>query len=77
MEEPKSLEYSVCGNDSSPPATFGDSGSLLFRSIGQDVVGMIFAGAEINKIAYFTRIDDLREDIMKQTGAKDFRMHNA
>ncbi|KAJ5085094.1 hypothetical protein N7532_009865 [Penicillium argentinense] len=76
-EEPKSLQYSVCGNDSSPPATFGDSGSLLFRSIGQDVVGMIFAGAEINKIAYFTRIDDLREDIMKQTRAKDFRMHNA
>ncbi|KAJ5738601.1 hypothetical protein N7493_001756 [Penicillium malachiteum] len=59
-----------------PPATRGDSGALLFRDIGQDVVGMIFAGAEINKIAYFTRIDDLCEDIMKSTGAIGFRMYD-
>lgn len=36
---------------------------------------MIFAGLEFNKIAYFTHIDDLREYIMGQTGAKDFRMY--
>lgn len=37
---------------------------------------MLVAGTEFNKIVYFTRIDDLREDIMKCTGAKDFRVYD-
>ena len=72
----KSLGYSACGNDKYPPATKGDSGASLFTWIVKDIVGMLVAGTEFNKIVYFTRFDDLREDIMKCTGAKDFRVYD-
>jgi hypothetical protein len=51
----------------------GDSGSLLCTPDGE-VVGMVIAGYENNCIAWFTRIDDLTEDIKEQSHAKDIRM---
>lgn len=70
------LDSSVFGTDRELTATFSDSGSLLSRTIGQDVVGKIFASSEVNKIAYFIRIDDLCEDTTKQTAAKGFQMYD-
>lgn len=68
------LEYSITayykdGHAMAPD----DSGSLLCTITGE-VIGMIIAGYEHNRIARFTRIDDLTNDIMEQSGAKDIRM---
>jgi hypothetical protein len=68
------LEYSIVGfTEDRPAATKGDSGSLLCTPHGE-VVGMIIDGYYHNRIARFTRIDDLIEDIKEQSGAKDIRM---
>lgn len=78
-EKFKSLEWSICGiaGDSDPPAVQGDSGSLIFRTVQRDVVGMLTTGWVFNKVAYFTRIDDLSRDILSRTEAKDIRMYGA
>jgi hypothetical protein len=68
------LEYSVAALSQSNFAfTPGDSGSLLCTFCGT-VVGMIIDGYEYNQIGRFTRIDDLVNDIMEQSGAKDIRL---
>lgn len=71
----KTLEFSVLGYNKEPAAFHGDSGSLVFRMIDETVVGMVIAGWENNDIAYFTRMDDLRRDILETTGGIDMRMY--
>lgn len=78
-EKFNTLEYSITGipGTNSHAALHGDSGSLLFDPGENLVVGMLFAGAKTNQIAYFTRIDELREDILRHTGGADMRMYGA
>lgn len=72
----KTLEFSVTTQYFHDHlASLGDSGSLLFPLGETTVVGMIVAGAQINDIAFFTRTDDLRDDILEQTGGTDIRMY--
>ena len=73
----KTLEFSVTTQYFHDHlASLGDSGSLLFPLGETTVVGMIVAGAQINDIAFFTRIDDLRDDILEQTGGTGIRMYD-
>ncbi|KAJ5167085.1 uncharacterized protein N7482_005866 [Penicillium canariense] len=70
-----SLEYSIVElTENGHAAMKGDSGSLLCTLCLGEVVGMIIAGYSHNRIACFTRIDDLTKDIKEQSGAKDIRM---
>lgn len=68
------LEYSIVRfTEDGHAAMKGDSGSLLCTPTGE-VVGMIIAGYDHNRITWFTRIDDLTKEIKEQSGAKDIRM---
>ena len=68
------LEYSITVfAEDGHAALTGDSGSLLCTPLGE-VVGMTIAGYNHNRIARFTRIDDLTKDIKEQSCAKDIRM---
>lgn len=51
----------------------GDSGSLLFNTVG-DVLGILFGASEKGDIAYFTATCDLLQDIRNITGALEIRM---
>ena len=37
-------------------------------------IGMVFAVSSVENISYFTRVDDLFDDILKHTAAKDIRL---
>lgn len=85
--EVKSLEWSICGivkkSDESfepfePFALHGDSGSLIFLAEPPyEVLGMLFAGTDVDNFAYYTCVDDLQNDILKQTGGEKMRMYGA
>lgn len=51
----------------------GDSGALVHLPTGQ-LVGMILAGHESQKLSYFTHVDDLFADILEFTKAADIRV---
>lgn len=51
---------------------WGDSGSMVFDRDGY-VVGMCFEGNAHGDTAYFMRWEDLWEDILLKSGAKDIR----
>ncbi|KAL5365309.1 hypothetical protein BJX96DRAFT_179722 [Aspergillus floccosus] len=68
----QTIEHTATGYKGELFTRRGDSGSLVFRGMGE-VVGMVFAGSEQKGVTYFIRIDDLFGDIQQRLRAKDIR----
>lgn len=64
---------SIRGGD--PIVDSGDSGSLVFDSIGV-VLGMIFGGNGQCNLGYFTATRDLLSDIKHITGVQEIRIQD-
>lgn len=67
------LEWSIVGTeeDVEPFSLCANKGSLVYTPREMATAGMVFAVSSVNDISYFTRLDDLFDDILKHTPAKD------
>lgn len=69
------LEWSIIDSTITTKfSTRANSGSLVYNRRNMATIGMVFAVSSVENISYFTRVDDLFDDILKHTAAKDIRL---